>query len=48
LTSGQRAERLESIASESLQKTRTKFYEIAGYKSVITNHLRMMFRSHML
>ena len=46
---GQRAEILERIASESLQKIRMKFYEVAGHvgrvKTVVTNHLRKMFRS---
>jgi len=40
---GQRAEIRERIASESLQKIRTKFYEVAGHvgrvKTVVTNHL---------
>jgi len=35
------------LASESLQKIRTKFYEVAGrvnrVKTVVTNHLRKMF-----
>ena len=39
----------ERIASESLQKIRTKFYEVAGpvgrVKTVVTNHFRKMFRS---
>ena len=47
--SGQRAELRERIASESLQKTHTTFYEVAGHvgrvKTVVTNHLRKMFRS---
>jgi len=30
----QRAEIHERISSESLQKTRTKFYEVAGYVRV--------------
>jgi len=46
---GQRAEIRERNASESLQKTRTKFYEVAGHvgrvKTVVTNHLRKVFRS---
>jgi len=46
---GQRAEIRERIASESLQKIRTKFYEGPGHvgriKAVVTNHLRKMFRS---
>jgi len=37
------------IASESLQKIRIKFYEVAGHvcrvKTVVTSHLRKMFRS---
>jgi len=37
------------MSSESLQKIRTKFYEAAGHvarvKTVVTNHLRKMFRS---
>jgi len=45
----QRAEIRERIASESLQKTRTKSYDVAGHvgriKTVITKHLRKMFRS---
>jgi len=39
----------ERFASESLQKIRTKFYEVSGHvgrvKTVVTNHLRKMFRS---
>ena len=39
----------ERIASESLQKIRTKFYEVAGHvgrvKTVVKNHLRKIFRS---
>jgi len=31
LISGERAEIRERTASESLRKTRTKFYEVAGY-----------------
>jgi len=31
MSHGQSCEIRESIASESLQKTRTKFYEVAGY-----------------
>jgi len=46
---GQRAETRERIASESLQKIRKKFYEVAGHvgrvKIVVTNHLRKMFLS---
>jgi len=46
---GQRAEIPERIASESLQKIRTKFYEVAGHvgrvKTVVTNHSRKMFGS---
>jgi len=46
---GQRAEMRERIASESLQKIRKKFYEVAGHvgrvKNVVTNHLRKMFPS---
>ena len=46
---GQRAETRERIASESLQKIRTKFYEVAGHvgrvETIVTNHLRKMFRS---
>jgi len=46
---GQRAETRERIASESLQKIRTKFYEVAGHagrvKTLVTYHLRKMFRS---
>jgi len=46
---GQRAEIRERIASESLQKIRTKFYEVAGHvsrvKTAVTNHSRKMFRS---
>jgi len=46
---GQWAEIRERIASESLQKIRTKFYEVAGQvgrvKTVVTNHLRKLFRS---
>ena len=45
----QRAAIRERIASESLQKIRTKFYEVAGHvgrvKTVVTNHLCKMFRS---
>ena len=48
-SSGQRTEIRERIASESLQKIRTKFYEVAGHvgrvKTVVTNHLLTMFRS---
>jgi len=40
---GQRTEIRERIASESLHKIRTKFYEVAGdmgwVKTVVTNHL---------
>ena len=47
---GQRAEIRERNASKSLQKIRRKFYEVAGHvcraKTVVTNHLRQMFRSH--
>jgi len=47
---GQRAEIRERIASESLQKSRTKFYEVPEHvgrvKTVVTSHLRKMFRSH--
>ena len=46
---GQRAEICERIASESLLKIRTTFYEVARHlgrvKTVVTNHLRKMFRS---
>jgi len=46
---GQRAEIRERIASESSQKILTKFYEVAGHagrvKTVVTNHLRKIFRS---
>ena len=46
---GQRAEIRERIACALLQKTRTKFCEVAGHlgrvKTVVTNHLRKMFRS---
>jgi len=46
LTPWQRAETRERIASESLQKDRTKFYVVAGHvgraKTVVTNHLRKM------
>jgi len=46
---GQRVEIGERIASESLQKIHTKFYEVAGHvgrvKTVVTNHIRNMFRS---
>jgi len=49
LTSGKRAKTRETIAFESLQKIRTKFYEVAGHagrvKSIVTNHLRKMSRS---
>jgi len=49
LTSGQRAEIRERIVSESLRKIRTKLYEVAGpvgrVKTVVTNHLRNIFRS---
>jgi len=49
LPPGQRAEIRERIASESLRKIRTKFCEVAGHvgrvKTVVTNHLRKMFRS---
>jgi len=49
LTSGQRAEIRERVASQSLQKKRTKFYEVAGHvgrvKTVVTNHLNKMFLS---
>jgi len=45
---GQRVKIREKIASESLQKIRTKFYEVAGHvgrvKTVVTNHLRKMVR----
>jgi len=45
----QRAAIRERIASESLQKIRTKFYEVAGHvgrvKTVVTNHLCKMFWS---
>ena len=45
---GQRVEIHERIASESLQKIRTKFYEVAGHvgrvRTVVTNHIRKMFR----
>ena len=38
----------KELLSESLQKIRTKFYEFAGHvgrvKTVVTNHLRKMFR----
>jgi len=40
----------ERIVSESLQKIRKKFYEVAGHvgrvKNVVTNHLRKIFPSH--
>jgi len=46
---GQRAEIPERIVSESLRKIRTKLYEVAGpvgrVKTVVTNHLRKIFRS---
>jgi len=46
---GKRAEKHEIMASESLQKMRSKFYEVAGHlgrvKTVVTKHLRKMFRS---
>jgi len=46
---GFRAETRERIASKSLQKIRTKVYEIAGHvgrvKTVVTNHLSKTFRS---
>ena len=46
---GQRAEIRKRIASESLQKLRTKFCEVAGHvcrvKTVVANHLRKIFRS---
>jgi len=46
---GKRAEIRKRIASESLQKIRTTFYEVAGHvgrvKTVITNHLRELFRN---
>jgi len=46
---GQRAEIRERIVSESLRKIRTKFYEVTGpvgrVKTVVTNHLRKIFRS---
>jgi len=39
----------ERIASESLQKIRKKFYEVAGHvarvKNIVTNQLRKMFPS---
>jgi len=45
---GQRAEIRERIASESLQKIRAKFYEVAGHvgrvQTVVMYHLRKMFR----
>jgi len=48
-TPGQRAEIRKRIASESLQKIRKKFYEVAGHvcrvKTVVANHLRKIFRS---
>ena len=44
----QRAEIRGRIASELLRKIRTKFYGVAGHvgrvKTVVTNHLRKMFR----
>jgi len=43
---GQRAETRERIASESLQKTRTKLYDVAGHsgrvKTIVTNHSRKL------
>ena len=46
---GQKAEIRERIASESLQKIRTKLYQGPGHvgrvKTLVTNHLRKMFRS---
>jgi len=47
LTSWERAEIRERIASESLQKIRTKFGGCRTWKvkTVVTNHLRKMFRS---
>jgi len=49
LTSGQRVEIRERIASEPCQKNRTKLYEVAGHvgriETVVTNHLSKMFRS---
>jgi len=46
---GQRAEIRERFDSESLQKIRIKFCEVSGHvgrvKTVVTNHLRKMFRS---
>ena len=46
---GFRAETRERIASKSLQKIRTKVYEVAGHvgrvKTMVTNHLSKMFRS---
>jgi len=49
LTSGQRAEIRERVASQLLQKIRTKFYGVAGHvgkvKTVVTNNLGKMFRS---
>ena len=49
LTSGQRAEIRERIASEPCQKVRTKLCEAAEHvgriETVVTNHLSKMFRS---
>ena len=46
---GQRAEIRERVASESLQKIRSNVCEVSGHvgkvKTVVTNHLREMFRS---
>jgi len=46
---GEKAEIRERTASESLQKIRTKFYEVAGHvgrvKTVVANHIRKTFRS---
>jgi len=46
---GQRAEIRERIACWIITENRTKFYEVAGHvgrvKTVVTNHLRKMFRS---
>jgi len=48
---GKNAETREISASESLQKVRTKFYEVARpvgrVKTAVTKHLRKMFRSRM-
>jgi len=49
LTSMEKSWNMRKIASESLQKIRTKFWGcrtcVGRIKTVVTNHLRKMFRS---